>query len=165
MSLLDNTLLLNNEKIQNIGVKVRRAISILYGISLLLSLMTGLIPQLFSLQRVFYVDDTLFYLIFFVATLILYLGSLISLLIVLANSHIFVHWKAVALICSIPLITSILLVADSLIFMDFYLTESGFNVSFNILVYIIDLLIIFPLFVFANYIVQKYVMRHIRVRQ
>lgn len=118
-------------------------------------ILCGLIPGFISFQRIFYTKDTIIFLITYLVLITFFLISVIGFLLMSIKEKVYIKNKYSFLIILGYLIIFGLLSFNAFLFTNFKITEHGYEVPFNALMYIIDLLIIFPLYIFFDYYVLK----------
>lgn len=138
--------------------KIYKVFFVCMGISCLLC---GLIPSFFSFQRIFYIDDSKIFLILYLTLLTFYIMSSLVFVIVSYSCKVFNKWKWPLIIVFGYLLIFILLSLNAYLFTDFQITETGYEVPFNLLMYVIDVLILFPMYVCFDYYILKFVVKKI----
>lgn len=129
---------------------------VIYNFANIWTILCGILPGFISFERIFYTKDTFLFLIFYLIFLVSFFIDLVLFVILSYKFHVFNN-KSVSLIISIIYLVILgLLSLNAYLFTDFNLTESGYEVPFNPIMYIIDLLVIFPLYGFYDYFLIKY---------
>lgn len=126
------------------------------------TLFVGLFPQFSSFQRIFYIEDTNMFLWFYMVCLFLLIISSISFLVMALCFKVFLKWYYAPVIVLLYLMITALLSLDAYVFTSFVLTENGYEVPFNLAVYLIDIFVLLPLYVLLDYFVSKNGIRKIK---
>lgn len=119
-------------------------------------LICGFIPSFISFGRIFYIEDTIFFLVFYVLFLSFFLIDSFVFLFLSIKFHIFNKSWYVFPIFLIYLVFLILLSLNAYFFTDFNLTKTGYEVPFNPIMYIIDFVVILPLYGIYDYFLIKF---------
>lgn len=122
----------------------------------------GLIPGFISFQRIFYTEDTNIFLITYMILFAFFLINIIGFLSISIQDKVFTKTKHSFMIVLGYLIIFGLLSINAAVFTDSNITEDGYEVPFNFVMYIIDLFIIFPIYGFFDYYVLKNVKNELR---
>jgi len=116
----------------------------------------GFIPSLMSFKRIFYLEDTVFFLIFYITVLSVFLIDMFVFTLLSIKFCVFKkNWYSFAISFTYLLFAGLLSLMACL-FTDFILTDTGYEVPFNPIMYIIDLLIILPLYGVYDYFMIRY---------
>lgn len=115
----------------------------------------GFIPQLSSFQRIFYTEDTSMFLVIYLTLLSITLVSSFVFIALSIYFKVFLKWFYGPLIALFYSIITGLLSLDAYAFTSFSLIENGYEVPFNPAVYLIDVFILFPMFLIFHYFVTK----------
>jgi len=124
-------------------------------------LLCGLIPGFLSFQRIFYTADSKVFLILYLTLLTFYIISSLGFVIISYSCKVFSKWKWPLIIVFGYLLILILFSLNAYLFTDFQITETGYEVPFNVLMYVIDVLILFPIYVCFDYYIIKFAVKKI----
>ncbi|MCH3976042.1 MAG: hypothetical protein LKE36_00250 [Bacilli bacterium] len=125
-------------------------------------ILCGLIPGFISFKRIFYTEDSNIFLVTYMFLMIFFLINIIGFLTISISDKVFLKTKHSFGIVLGYLIIFGLLSVNAALFTDFNITENGYEVPFNFIMYIIDLFVIFPLYGFFDYYVLKNVRKELR---
>ncbi len=125
-------------------------------------LICGLIPSFLSFQRIFYTADSKVFLVLYLTLLTFYIISSLGFVIISYSCKVFNKWKCPLIILLGYLLILILFSLNAYLFTDFQITETGYEVPFNALMYVIDILFSFPMYVCFDYCVLKFAVREIK---
>lgn len=126
------------------------------------SILCGIIPGFISFQRIFYTKDSYVFFILYMILLLFLVVNIVGYLIISWKHNIFINKLTIFLIPIGYLLILGLLSLNAYLFTDFNLTETGYEVDFNIFMYIIDLFIIFPFYIIYEYNLFHMVTRKLR---
>lgn len=124
---------------------------------------TGLLPNIVSFQRIFYIGDTNNFLIAYIILLSIYIANIIAFLLFSNKNKIFLLKRTKYIIVVFYLVISALFVVNTLVFVNFELTGTGYEVTFSLLAYILDLFFIFPVFYLGETVFFATIFRRINI--
>ena len=125
-------------------------------------ILCGIIPGFISFQRIFYTKDSYVFFILYITLLSFLFINIIGYLIISWTYKLFLKKLTVFLIPIGYLLILGLLSLNAYLFTEFNLTETGYEVPFNIFLYIIDLFVIFPSYVIYEYNLIQLVTKKLR---
>lgn len=125
-------------------------------------LLLGLFPGFTSFQRIFYIKDTYVFLITYLLFFIFFVLSSLAFIVMSFRNKVYTKSSSSIIIFGIYLLITGALSLNAYVFTDFVITDNGYEVPFNVLMYIIDLLLILPLYGVFDYYLIKYVAKKIR---
>ena len=125
---------------------------------------TGLLPNIVSYQRIFYVEDTPKFLITYIILLCIYILNIVGFLVFVNLNHVFKLKRTKYYIVLFYLFISALFAINTLLFVNLELTSTGYNVTFSLLTYILDLFFIFPIFYLGETVFSAAIFRKINMQ-
>ena len=133
---------------------------ILSGISVS-CILCGLIPEFLSFQRIFYTGDSSLFLVLYLTLLSFFIINCFGFIYISFSHKVFVKRRTPFIILLIYLGILLLFSLDAYLFTGFKLTGNGYEVPFNVSMYIIDLFILFPICGFFEYCLVKFVTKRL----
>lgn len=125
-------------------------------------LLCGIIPQFISFQRIFYTADTNIFLIIYLTLMTILTVNIIGFIIMSFRFNVFINKLSIFIIPLGYLLILVFLSLNTYLFTDFELTEDGYEVPFNLFMYVIDLFLILPIYVIYERTLVKSIMSKLK---